>query len=288
MRLSVETKAFHKKFGDKKGIEMIKEAGFDSLDFSFYGTDYDDPVVSEEYLSYAKEIRAVLDEVGIDCHQAHAPFDMKYGMEFDVSQPEYLVIVRSIEAAAVLGAKSIVVHAIKTNEAPADVDFTEYNYRYYKTFEPYCEKFGIKIAVENLFYRDKKRECFKGVLGNPAELSAFIEKLDSPWFTVCIDVGHASLVGYEPEDFIRGMKPGLVTALHIQDNDYLGDRHILPYTGKLNWYNIMHALKDIGYDGELNFELQTFMGKFPADFRLEVLKFEEKLGRYLIALADKE
>ncbi len=288
MRLSVETKALRSKFGDEKAIEMIKEAGFDSLDFSFYGTHYYDPVVGDEYIEHAKKIRALMDDLGIDCHQAHAPFDMKYGMKFDVSQPEYLVIVRSIEAAAILGAKSIVVHAIKTNEAEEPVDFTEYNLKYYKTLEPYCEKFGIKIAVENLFYRDKKRKTFKGVLGNPSELSSFIEKLDSPWFTVCVDVGHASLVGYEPEDFIRGMKPGLVTALHIQDNDYLEDRHILPFTGKLNWVNIMKALKETGYEGELNFELQTFMHKFPMEFMLEVLKFEEKVGRYLISLSDKD
>ena len=115
-------------------------------------------------------------------------------------------------------------------------------------------------------------------------ISRFIEKLDSPWFTACIDVGHASLVGWEPEDFIRGMKKGVTQALHIQDNDYLGDRHMLPFTANLKWHNIMSALKDIEYDGELNFEIQKFASRFPNELIPDVMKFEEKVGRYLISV----
>lgn len=281
MNLSVELYSVTKHFGDHKAVELIKQAGFDAIDYSYYYEKECEEILGENYKEYAREFRAYLDRSGISCNQAHAPFTFQYGMSLDVSEEKYLHIVRSMESAAILGAKNIVVHAVTV---PEDVDFEAYNIEYYKSFIPYCEAFNIHVAVENLFSRDPKRHRLVGKLGSPKELNRIIKKIDSPWIVACVDVGHAALTGYEPEDFISRVDPGILKCLHIQDNDYLDDRHMLPYLANLNWSAVMTALKKCGYEGELTFEIVKYLQKFPPELIPDALKFAAVIGKHLISI----
>jgi len=281
MKLSVEIYSVAKKMGDYKAIELIKQAGFDAIDYSYYYEKECDQVLGEKYREYAEELRARLDLVGISCNQAHAPFNFKYGMNRDVSEQKYLNIVRSMESASILGAKNIIVHSISV---PEDVDFEEYNIQYYSSFIPYCEAFNIHVAVENLFKRDTKRNRIIGKLGSPQELNRVIKKINSPWIVACVDVGHAALTGYEPEDFISQVDPHILKCLHVQDNDYLGDRHTLPYLASLNWSAIMTSLKERGYEGDLTFEIVTYLERFPKELVPDALKFAAVVGKHLVSI----
>ena len=284
MKLSVELYTLAQRFGDFKAIEMAKEAGFDAIDYSYYDAKECEEILGDGYREYAEKLRKHLDEVGIVCNQAHAPFSFRYGMENNISEEKYLWMTRALESASILGAKNIVVHSITV---PDGVDFEKYNIEYYKSFIPYCEKFGIHVAVENLFFRDNKRKIINGKLGSPEELSGIVEKINSPWIVACVDIGHAALTGYEPEDFIKKMNPSVLKALHVQDNDYLDDRHILPYTGELNWEAIMESLKKAEYDGDLTFEITKFLDKFPDDLLPEAMSFAAFVGKHLVSIYNK-
>ena len=284
MKLSVELYTATMHFGDKKAIELAKEAGFDAIDYSYYYLQECENVLGENYKEYAKEIREHLDLVGISCNQAHAPFSFKHGMTMDASEPAYLNIARSIESAAILGAKNIVVHAVSV---PDGVDFEAYNIEYYKSFIPYCEAFNIHVAVENLYSKDTKRNCFRGRFGSPQDLNNVIKKIGSPWIVACVDIGHASLTGYEPEDFISKVEPSALKCLHVQDTDYLADRHMPPYFCGLNWDAIMTALKKNGYDGDLTLEIIVYLKKFPKELFPDALKFAGAIGKHLISIYEK-
>lgn len=284
MKLSVELYTLAQRFGDFKAVEIAKKAGFDAIDYSYYYDKECDDVLGDGYKEYAQKLREHLDEVGILCNQAHAPFTFKYGMEKNISEQKYLWMVHALESASILGAESIVVHSITV---PEGVNFEEYNIEYYKSFIPYCEKFGIHIAVENLFARDTKRKRLTGKLGSPAELNSIVEKINSPWIVACVDIGHAALTGYEPEAFIKGMNPNILKALHVQDNDYIDDRHILPYTGELNWEAIMSSLKKADYTGDLTFEIIKYLDRFPDELFSEALKFSALVGKHLISIYNK-
>lgn len=281
MKLAVEIYTVAEHYGDKKAVEIIKEAGFDAIDYSYYLAKECEEVLGENYKKYAKELREHLDLVGISCNQAHAPFKFKYGMAIDTSELKYLNIVRAIESAAILGAKNIIVHSITV---PEDVDFEQYNVEYYKSFIPYCEAFNIHVAVENLFARDKKRNRVVGKLGSPQELNSIIKKINSPWIVGCVDIGHASLTGYEPETFISRVDPTVLKCLHVQDNDYLGDCHQPPYFCNLNWDAIMTSLKNIGYDGDLTFEIIKYLNLFPKELLPDALKLAVAIGKHLISI----
>ena len=284
MNLSVELYTLAQRFGDFKAIEMAKEAGFDAIDYSYYYDKECEDVLGDGYKEYAKKLREHLDEVGIICNQAHAPFSLKYGLKNNISEREYLWMIHALESASILGARNIVVHSITV---PEGVNFEEYNIEYYKSFIPYCEKFGIHIAVENLFCIDTKRKRLAGKLGSPAELNNIVEKINSPWIVACVDIGHAALTGYEPEDFINGMNPNILKALHVHDNDYIDDKHILPYTGELNWEAIMNSLKKAEYTGDLTFEIIKYLDKFPDELFSEVMKFAALVGKHLISIYNR-
>lgn len=281
MKLSMEIYTVAERFGDMRAVELIKEAGFDAIDYSYYSKKECDEILGDGYRQYAQEFRAHMDRVGIACNQAHAPFSFKYGLRTDPSEGKYLSLIRALESASILGAKNIVVHAITV---PEGVDFVEYNIAYYKSFIPYCERFGICVAVENLFRRDKITNQIFGKLGTPEELGGIIKAIASPWIVACVDVGHATLTGNEPQDFIAGMDREALKCLHVQDNDYIGDRHLFPYSGKLNWSEIMTALKKKGYDGDLTFEVVKQIDLYPNELLPDVLKLANAIGRHLISI----
>ena len=280
MILSVENYTLRHLFGEFPALEMIKAAGFDSIDYSFYFTPEDAPILGDDLHQYAANVRRKLDELGLSCLQAHAPFALRYGEALDESEPHYRDIVRSLEAASILGVKQIVVHSLRV---PEGVDPEEFNIGFYRTFTPYCEKFGIQIAVENLFERQESQTgLFKGRLASPASLCRVVKALDPRCFTACIDVAHAAITGTAPEDFIRGMEPGVLSCLHIHDTDLVDDIHTLPYLGRLNWSAILSALKDYGYDGELNFEIIGYLNALPKEAQSSALELAAKVGRKMI------
>jgi len=281
MKISIDIFRLHQRFGDEKTVKMIKKAGFDCLDYTFSDLEpsENEEILGENYVAYAKGFRELLDKYELPCNQAHAPYEwMKYGYAFDVSEERYAQIVRAMEAASIMGAPHIIVHPLAV---PAGMDVVEINVEYFKTLEPYCEKFGIRIAIENLLYYDPKRECHIGILHTPTELYRLLEKLNSPWFYLCVDVGHAALTGHEPEDFIRALDNRVLKALHIHDNNYLRDHHQLPFTGKFNWLKIAEALKEIGYQGDFTLETSMYIYNSPDDFVEYALEVAARTARYL-------
>lgn len=287
MKLSMDTSTLRERIGLEATIKMVKEAGIDRICFDSPWPD-EEPEFIQDPKAYAKKIKACLDEYGVQCRQAHATIGMQYGYAFDESEEQYKNIIRGIEAAAVLGAKYIVVHPIRI-PSDAPMTFEEYNREFFKTLIPHCEKNKIQIAIENLYKRDEKCGCYRGVTQSPKDLCNFIKSLNSEWFVACVDVGHAALTGVEPEDYIRGMDKGLTKIVHMHDVDYIADRHTLPYSyaNGLNWDNIMAALKEIEYDEDFNYEICTYINRFPTELLPATLKHANEVGRYLISKFEK-
>ncbi len=287
MRLSMETYGLRRRYGDFEAARLIAEAGFDCVDYSCYYWKEQAHALSDGYRDYARSYRAHLEDLGLTCNQAHAPFVMSYGMPFDLSCPDFRDITRAMEVASVLGAEQIVVHSIAMPEGLRDDTEATHAYamEYYRSLLPYAREFGIRIAVENLFVRFKDQKfVYAGRLNSPETLSRVVRELDSPWVTACLDMGHAAMVGYEPEDFVRGMDKGALGAVHFQDGDYIEDRHTLPYLGQYHWAEIMKALRETGYTGDLTFEIYKYYQNLPDQAVPHALRMAEAVGRELIRL----
>ncbi|WP_298029489.1 sugar phosphate isomerase/epimerase [uncultured Dysosmobacter sp.] len=278
MNLAVETYVPRKYYDDAAAMKIIRNAGFDGIDLSFYWASPENDLLGGDYLRRAETLKQLLRENGLQCHQTHAPFDFHYGEAMDRSNPHYLGILRSIESSALLGAKQIVIHGIKVPEGARSEASLAYNYQYYKSFEPCCRKFGIQIGVENLI---------TSVFPEPQYLNRMLTMLDSPVYIACIDLGHAPIAGTAPQDYLRGVLSGMVQGLHVHDNHGKTDEHMLPYIGTLDWDAITKALADIQYAGDFTLEIYRFLDQFDPMLLEHALAFAAKVGRSLIEKIEK-
>ncbi len=289
MQLSLESYALRRRYGDFEAARLISEAGFDAMDYSAYWYE-NSPLAGDDYREYAHSLRAHIDSLGLTCNQSHAPFVMKYGMPFDLSCLEFRDVVRAMEVASILGAQQIVVHSLAMpKELVEDTQATHAcALSFYRALLPFAEEFGIRIAVENLFVRHPEKFVYSKRLNSPETLSRLVRELDSPFAVACLDMGHAAMVGYEPEDFVRGMERGLLGAVHIQDGDYIEDRHTVPYVGQYHWEEIMRALAETGYAGDLTFEVYKFYQNLPDAAIPHALKMAEVVGREMIDIYKRQ
>lgn len=268
MTLVMETYVPCKYYGKEKGLYMIRQAGFDGVDFSFYDMEEGDNNIGEMYLEEAYASKSLLEQYGLSCNQTHAPYGFRYGYPMDRSEPTYDRIIRSMEASAILGAKQIVVHGIA---APTTVEEVQANIAFYSSLEVYCRKFQIKIAVENLIDR----------INCPEMHNAILEKLDPAWFTALVDTGHALLAGYPVETYISQILPSRFCGVHISDNLGYDDDHMLPGIGIIHWENVIQALKSCGYSGEFTLECVNFLECYAKKGLLtSALKMNHDVGRY--------
>ena len=275
MKITIEHFPARLRFGEEKALKMIKDAGFDGVDYSFNEVGAGTAIDLTDHVKKAERVKRLLDELSLDCTQAHAPFGLKYGVKFDMTDKQFADTVRSIEFSSVIGVKNIVVHSVIM---PQSADFYGYNYDFYKSLEPYAKNCGVNIAVENLV---------NSVFWRPDRLSYFIRMLDSTVFGACVDVGHAKIMGTPPEDYIAGMDKGVLKCIHIHDTDGVTDRHWIPYNGVHNWDNVMKALADYGYDGTLDMEIIHSFDALPDGLMSASLEYTAKVGRYLADLFDK-
>ena len=281
MILSTQTSILGPEFGDAAAIEMIASYGFDAYDFSFHVHETDGVIQNMEYMHH---LRKVADDAGIICNQAHAPFPSERLGEDAHNEWMFNLIVKSMEAASILGAKHIVVHPICY--VPEGQDLVQYNVDFYNRLKPYCQQFNIQVALENMFFGSP--EGYHPAICSPAEnFVDLLDRLDARWFVGCLDVGHCGVIGEDPVHAIMTLGAQRLKALHIHDNDLVRDNHTIPYQGKLNWKEITAALAQVGYEGDFTYEADNFLRGMPGELLPHGLKLLYETGRYLVSLIEK-
>lgn len=262
--------------GLEKTFRMLKEAGFDGVDYNIQTYQ-----LGDDYRDVAKEVKALLDKVGLCCIQVHAPHNFTYGTDMDVSNQAYKEIFRSIEFTKILGADKCVIHGSEVSDGPLSGQFMEYNYIYYKTFEEEAKRCGVYIGIENL-------KC--NTLAQPGYINRILGMLNSPVYYPHVDTGNSALVGVEPEVFLKKMSYLPVRGIHVHDFNMLTD-HVLPFTGRSNWDNIVKALVDINYDGDLCMEIfktTQMVAAYSVEFLPALYELSATVGRGLIRRIEEE
>lgn len=272
MKLSVDQYVLRERFGEKKAFEVLKNAGFDSTDYSYDIWPADDPLFDDEYLSYAREMRRMLDDLGLSCHQCHAPFDYDAHEPMDETSANYRAVVRAIRSAAILGADHLAVHSLYIPWVSKEEEW-EINRKYFKSFDHILKSEGIRFALENL-----PIQCTE----TPEQIGQMIEELDSPSYAALLDTGHGMISGITPEDFIRRLTPGSLCGVHVQDMFERRDSHLVPYMGEIDWDAFVKALKAVDYQGEMSLEIIHFLEKIPTELLPAALSYAAGTGRYLI------
>lgn len=274
MKIAVEFYDAWQCWGIDGGVKALKDAGFDAMDMSYYH-DACTFFLGDDYREKALEVKAALEKYGLSCTQAHGPIEMRYGMAQDDSEPAYVRLMRAIESAAIIGIHHIVVEGMEVPAPSTSYLNLDYNCDYYRKLEPLCKKFGVVIAVENLkkafTYPDLMNECLR--------------RLDSPWFAPLVDVGHTWVrADMQPGAYIRQLeKP--ICGLHVHDTAGIHkgeDEHLLPWLAELNYEDMIAALQEVGYQGDMTLEIRGFLSRY-ADYNLlmPALVFSAAVARKL-------
>ncbi len=290
MILSTTTGIIDSKFGYEKAIEIIARAGFDAVDLSICDMHNADNVFnSNGYLDYAEKLLNLAKQSGVYFNQAHAYFPTSFA-DKEKNEIAFNRVVRGLEIASVIGAKVIVVHPnqhLIYNQGNNREVLKQMNCEFYKKLVPYCEKYNIIMATENMWQQNfLNKNIIESTCSNGQEFCEYVDMVDSPYITACLDLGHCALTGQKAEDMIRALGHNRLGALHVHDNNGFDDNHVEPYSpflSTVNWEEVCKALADIDYKGDFTFEAQRFFMNINSDTVDSAAKYLHDIGRMLIS-----
>lgn len=279
MKLSTETYPLDLTSGFEGAVTTLKEIGFDCYDLSIFNLNKEgDPFGGADYRERAVALRKTAERVGIFCNQSHGPYPYHKPHNPKWNEEIFGWCVRALEITSLVGGKTCILHPFHDWTAQENAT------RIYLPLQPYCKKYGVRIALENMWGRENNTgKAIPSVCGTAQSFLEHLELLDPEWFVACLDIGHAEMVGEETSaaQFILALGDRL-KALHVHDNDLKNDLHIHPYGGQIDWEPIYAALRKVGYGGEFTFEADSFVHKFPQELRYDATVMLLKIGRYMI------
>lgn len=289
MNISADTSTLAKRFGNEQAVHILADAGFSCADITL------DDLVEEaspwrrpDYPETARRLRAVAEQRGVSFNQAHAPFMFDW-TDFDSGwQDAVNLVIRSFEIAGILGVDTVIVHPIHHFVYAGNEErLWEINMRYYTALRPHAERYGVRMALENMFQFDSEGHPTEDTLSREEKFVSAMDALEAPNVVACVDVGHVAMLGRKPGDLIRRLGHDRVKALHIHDNDAVLDRHMLPYLGTIDWEDVCRALAEIDYDGVFTFETMAFLARFEDDFIPTAVRWLHDMGLYLTGKVEK-
>ena len=206
-----------------------------------------------------------LDDTRLTLRSMHAPIARDYvngswkdGLSLaatDESQRKAAIeeTLATLDVAAAVRYSTLVVHGgvPEPHGGPADNHLASL-VRSLEELSPVAQQYGVRLAVE----------VIPNALSTPSALVDLIESdIDAADLGICMDVGHARLMG-DVVDAIETCSGHLITT-HLHDNRGRNDDHLVPGKGVIDWDATLLALQKIGYDGAWMFELAAAAERKP-------------------------
>ena len=276
MKIATQTDALVERFGDKRAVEILCQSGFTGIDYSMFDMYKEGrPLNRNDYADHIKKIKETADSFGVPFVQSHAPFPSAKKDDAKFNKTAFTYLERAFDVSHRLGVEIMVVHPICPDNAAMDFDL---NYNFYNKLIPYIRQTGVKVALENMWGRDDSG-YIPNTCGTAKDFRQMMDMLDPDLFVACLDIGHCGMVGQTPQEMIHALGHKHLHALHIHDNDNLRDAHVFPFNGTTDWENVMKALADIDYDGNLTFEADNTLKRCPDFFMPTAVKYLFDIGK---------
>jgi sugar phosphate isomerase/epimerase len=280
VRFGISTHLYHQQALGRHHLAELAEFGFKELElFATKGHfDYHDDRAIDELAGW-------LADTGLHLHSVHAPIvehllNGQWGPPLSTAataEQGRAAAVREAAAAARIAKRIpysfLVTHlGIPDDYKPAaDDNSLVAARRSIEEIAAAASEVGVMVAVEVIPNRISAAERLVGLLDDDLELPA-------PGAGICLDMGHAFLMG-DLADAIEVVSGHLVTT-HVHDNGGRADDHLTPFDGAIDWPTALMSLQKVGYEGVIMFELAD-TGDRRAILRRSVeirRKFEEILA----------
>ena len=311
-RISIAASILHKASTDIDAVcAMYKANGIDGVDFGFdcytVANGHRDRFFSgqsiDELKAFFTPYKEAFERHGIEVVQTHPPFptvkfvDGKDEAKEDYNARALNAVKKSLELTAFFGCKYAVVHPA---HGVLDMDLDEQkkaNMKYYSGLIDDARRHGVTVCLENMWNRRNGGAIVDSACSNPYEACDYIDTLNDmageELFGFCFDVGHANLTGKNMRNDLRILGKR-VKVLHIHDTDKLEDKHTLPYayTGSqglsvTDYVGFIAGLRDIGYEGNINFEIGNAFKAFPAPTHPALCALVASIGKYFESEIEK-
>lgn len=226
----------------------MKEIGYDYADFDLPGEL--NGCTEEEYEAAVLHEKALADEAGVTIWQTHGPWRWPPHDETEEARQERAEVMRrSLRLTGLIGVKYWVIHPIMPYgdyQDPEPEVFWQMNLDFFRALLPVAKEYGITICFENM-------PMLALAISTPEATLRFIRDMDDEHFKFCLDTGHCAVFGLSCGDAVR-MAGGDLKVLHVHDNNGLGDQHLPPYRGVVDWAAFGAALREIHFDGVFSLE----------------------------------
>lgn len=265
MKLSMQSGDLPLQFGIERGYAMIREAGFDGIDWSldhaispstirkldYRGNCLFERSLDELHEYYAPSLKAIRENGLLIC-QAHSFFPSYVEGHEELIDWSVQMHLRGLEFCEAVGVPYFVIHGIAAEDSAKE----RLNMRLYEPLAAFLRDKKTVICLENLFIQ-MNGQYYGGPCSDALECVHFIDRLNAiagrKAFALCLDTGHLNLCGIDAVSFVETVG-NRIGALHIHDNPGNGDWHMAPLTGSFPWKEWAHAMRAIGYSGDLSFE----------------------------------
>lgn len=274
LKLGANSGGIFRRLGIEEGFRQIAASGFDSVDLDLSWLlpirwPYTDPaskprtvyedMTDEELYALIHPYREYAEKYGLSIGQAHAVDPPFINDPADDARLLH-IIKKTIMICGWLECPYLIIHPAHCEyyaEQITPEEEWEANLKMYGECIPYLKKYNVTACLENMFVQSENK-VYSSICQCPYEACRYIDTLNDmageKRFAFCLDTGHALMVGMMPDRVIRILGHRLET-LHINDNDGMWDKHMVPYTGILEWEKFYEGLRTINYRGTLNFEL---------------------------------
>jgi sugar phosphate isomerase/epimerase len=251
MRFGISTHLYHEQRLGRQHLAEIAAYGFEAVEVFATRShfDYHDPAAIAHLAEWLKE-------TGLALHGIHAPVTDRFSAGDQWGQVVSNAVsdnaarqaaVRETDAALNIArhipADVFVVH-LGTPAAKGGENSRTAAFRSVEEICRLAEPVGIRVALE----------VIPNPLSDAASLVDLLEQdLDAPRTGICLDFGHAFLMG-DVADTIEIVAEHLIST-HVHDNKGRTDEHLVPFAGRINWDIALMTMQKVGYDGTYMMEL---------------------------------
>jgi sugar phosphate isomerase/epimerase len=242
-------------------IETFARLGFDYLELAM------DPPMAHHSNLFAerKSISRALSVggLGLICHLP--TFLTTADLTESLRRASVAEMRRSLDVAAELGAKKVVLHPSMAGGMGAFVLDTvkSYAFEFFSEMVAAAQRLGVTICLENMFPRNRL-----GV--EPDDFEEIFKAF--PSLKLTLDTGHAHI------DDRRGRRQkglverfgGRIGHLHFSDNRGKLDDHLAVGQGTVKFEDLVKRLKAVGYDDTLTLEVFDVNREMLVDSRMRI------------------
>ena len=279
------TSASYCGFSDyQSGFKKIREHGYDCIDYQEFASYANSPLYQmseEEFSEYLTSVRLCAEENNLKIWQLHGtwPHVDDFSEEGREATVEYFK--KCILGAFHLHCPHVVIHPcmFKGWGQGTKEEMFDMNVALLKKLLPCAEKYGVTVCMENMpFAKDS-------TFSTAAELKAVVRALNSPFIKICLDTGHLNVSKGDMYETICLFGDDLAV-LHVHDDIYGQDRHLIPFQGEVDWDAFIQGLRKISFQGCISLET-SISQKMPQPMREEMQKQLAKIARYFVDEIEK-